>query len=180
MDWTICEKKEDCNESYHPSAVREALWWFFEKNGVGLSAAKVYEFLKQFIGTETLGGDYGRLFFAAQGNGLELQKFVGHYGLHDDHSDVISVYLVCATSDGQPLAPWPIEVDAAVQWQELEDHTQHYRKEWFENCGEVKVCFEEKTVMGSYYGKVISPTFFIADLPGAPGHYLLKKRSLYN
>lgn len=180
MDWTICEKKEDYGEEYHSNAAREALWWFFEKNGVGQNAARVYSFLKQFIGTEKINGDYGRLLFIAQGNGLELQKYTGHYGLHDDHSDVASVYLACASDEGQPSADWPIKVDLPADWKPLEDNNRHYRKEWFDGCGDVKVFIEEHVVMGSYYGKVTNPVFFISDIPGASGHYLLKLYYLDN
>ena len=176
--WIVCEKNAADEEKYYIDAINEALSWFFEQNSVGENTSSVYHFLKQFLGTEKLDDEYGRLFFATSGDGIELQKFVGHQAFHDDHTRSISVYLVPATEKGLPKKDWPIKVAPTVEWMSLENNSKFYRKEWFKNCKDARVFFEEKVVMGSYYGKVTSPIFFITDIPGASGHYLLNIDSL--
>ena len=176
--WTVCEKKGEGQEQYYSNAINDALSWFFEWNSVGESTSSVYNFLKQFLGTEKLDDEYGRLFFVTSGDGIELQKFVGHQGFHDDHTNVTSIYLVPTTQLGLPHKDWPIELPSNVEWMPLENESKFYRKEWFDGCTDVKVFMEEKIVMGSYYGKVTSPIFFITDIPGASGHYLLKRSFL--
>ena len=176
--WTVCEKKGEGQEQYYSNAINDALSWFFEWNSVGESTSSVYNFLKQFLGTEKLDDEYGRLFFVTSGDGIELQKIVGHQGFHDDKTKAISIYLVPATEKGLPKKDWPIELPSNVEWMPLENESKFYRKEWFDGCTDVKVFMEEKIVMGSYYGKVTSPIFIITDIPGASGCYLLKLSEL--
>ena len=176
--WTICEKKENGQELYYAGAINEALSWFFAWNGLGGCISKVYDFLRQFVKTERIDDEYGRLFFVTAGDGIELQKFVGHQGFHDDKTRAISIYLVPATEKGLPKKDWPIELPSNVEWMPLENESKFYRKKWFDGCTDVKVFMEEKIVMGSYYGKVTSPIFIITDIPGASGCYLLKLSEL--
>lgn len=180
MEWSITIKKEECNEQYFPEAAMDALKWFFEKNNISGDPSSVYNFLKQFIESETIDGDYGRLFFRESGTGLELQKYECSYGFHDDHSDVTSLYLDCASEIGRPYTEWLIKVDPAVEWLPLENKSKYYQKEWFEGCTDVKGFIRERIVMGSYYGKVASPVFFITDIPGVSGYFLLEKEVVSN
>lgn len=174
--WTILKKEEEESEavSYHPSAISQALSWFFAWNGLEGNHAEIYDFLEQFLGTVNLDGDYGSLFFVTSGDGLELQKFVGRQGFHDDHTSVTSVYFVPATETGSTRKDWPINVPANVEWKALEEDSKLYRKEWFAGCKDVKVFIEEEVVMGAYYGKVTNPIFLITDVPGISGTYLVK------
>lgn len=175
--WTVCEKKENGEEQYDSNAINEALSWFFAWNSLDGNVSKVYSFLSQFLKTERIDDDYGCLFFVTSGDGIELQKFVGHQGFHDDHTCVTSIYFVPATETGLPHKDWPIQVLPNVEWMPLENDSILYRKEWFEGCKNARVFMEEKIVMGSYYGKVTNPIFFITDIPGISGHYLLKVSS---
>ena len=172
--WTICEKKEKGQEQYYPNAINEALSWFFAWNGLGGCISEVYDFLRQFVKTDRIDDEYGHLFFATSGDGIELQKFFGHQGFHDDQTEVISIYFVPATEKGLPKKDWPIKLPPNVEWMSLENNSKLYRKEWFEGCKDVRVLMEEEVVMGSYYRKETNPIFFITDIPGALGHYLLK------
>lgn len=174
MEWIVCIKKEQGNEQFFSDAASEAVRWFFEKNHLTGDPAKVYDFLKRVLESEKIDGDYGRLFFREWGTGLELQKFSCTYGLHDDHSCVTSIYLDCATE----AQHGHLTVGPGVQWMCLEEDSKYYRKEWFDGCSHVKVFLEEETVMGSYYGKITIPVFFISDIPGASGNFVVKKTVL--
>jgi len=180
MEWVVVLKKEENKEQHFPNAATDALKWFFEKNNIIGDTSRVYNFLKQFLGSETIDGDYGRLFFRESGTGLELQKYECSYGFHDDHSDVTSLCLDCASEDGRPYTEWLIKVDPAVEWLPLENKSKYYQKEWFEGCTDVKSFIRERMAMGSYYGKVASPVFFITDIPGASGFFLLEKEGVSN
>ena len=180
MEWVIAIKKEESSQQYFPHAAIDALNWFFEKNNLIGDPVKVYDFLKQFLGSETIDGDYGRLFFRESGTGLELQKYECDYGFHDDHSSATSLYLDCASENGRPCTDWLIKVDPAVEWMPLEHKSKYYKQEWFEDCTAVKGFMRERIVMGSYYGKVTSPVFFITDIPGATGYFLLEGKKVSN
>ena len=167
-EWTICTE-----DMYDETAARHAISVFFSKNGIVGDASVFYNFLLQFVGKESIGDEHGRMFFRLLNQGLELQKYEAHQAFHDDKGHCRQVYIALADADGIPLNRCTININEKVTWKDISDETG-YCKKWFDSCGSVKMTYRTVEIKGCDWRIEKRPVFFVSNLPGCPGHYLLE------
>ena len=168
-EWTVT-RGSDIDQT----AITEAISHFFSKANQNGNIWAFYAFLLRFIGCEQIQDDYGRLFFREKTMGLELQKFEGSQGFHDDKCTCRTVHIYLATEDRRPVLTCENIMDENAEWNDLATMQDDYRRKRLDGCGSVEVTFRKETRMGSFYTKEIVPTYFVKDVPGLNGTFLIR------